>query len=137
MPLQPLLSVFMHSMPLSNLTQTIPHQELIIPRREQRRGHIDQDGDPTVVHVAERFAAEEYPRHDSRPKVTSEVCGDGDVSEAPNHGAVGKADGEGSAGGRDEGIGRIQTGPDDDPDVGIDEELGQEEVAQVSGDGGV
>lgn len=125
----------MHRMPLSNLAQTIPHQEFIVPRRKQRRRHVDQDCNPAVVHIAERFAAEEYSSHDPRSKVTGEVCRDGDVGKAPNHGAIRKADREGSAGGRDEGVRRIETGPDYDADVGVDEEFGQEEVAEVSGGG--
>ena len=49
-----------------------------------------------------------------------------------NHGSVCKTDSEGSAGGRDEGISRVKTGPDYDADVGVDEEFGQEEVAEIS-----
>ena len=129
MPLQPLLPILMHRMPLANLTQTIPHQQLIIPRREQRRGHIDQDGDPAVIHIAEGLAAEEDGGDDPRAQITGEVGGDGDVGEAPDHGAVGEADGEGGAGGGDEGVRRVEAGPDDDTDVGVDEEFGEEEVA--------
>ena len=132
MPLQPLLPILMHRMPLPNLTQTVPHQELVIPRREQRRRHIDQDGDPAVVHVGEGFAAEEDGGHDPRAQVSGQVGGDGDVGEAPDHGGVGEADGEGGAGGGDEGVGGVEAGPDYDADVGVDEELGQEEVAEVS-----
>lgn len=137
MPLQPFLPILMHRMPLANLTQAVPHQKLIIPRREQRRRHIDQDCDPAVIHIAERLAAEEDGRHDSRSEITGHVRGDGDVGEAPDHGSVCETDGEGSAGGRDEGIGRVETGPDYDADVGVDEEFGQEEVAEVSGGDGV
>ena len=133
MPLQPFLTFLMHRMALSNLTQTIPHQKLVIPRREYRCRYIDQDGDPAVVHVAECFAAEEDGGHDSRSKVTSEVRRDGDVGEAPDHGSVCETDGEGSAGGRDKGVRRIETGPNYNADIGIDEEFGQEEVAEVSG----
>lgn len=127
----------MHRMPLANLTQAIPHQQLIVPRREQRRRHIDQDGDPAVIHVAERFAAEEDGRHDPRSEITGQVRGDGDVGKAPDHGGVCEADGERGPGGGDEGVGRVETGPDYDADVGVDEEFGQEEVAEVSGRVGV
>ena len=123
----------MHRMPLANLTQTIPHQELVIARREQCRRHVDQDRDPAVVHVAESFAAEEDGRHDSRAEVTGEVSGDGDVGEAPDHGGVREADGEGGGGGGDEGIRGVETGPDYDADVRVYEELGEEEIAEVSG----
>ncbi len=127
----------MHRMPLPNLAQTIPHQKLIIPRREQRRRHIDQDRDPAIIHIAKRLAAEENRRHDPRAQVTGEVGGDGDVGEAPDHGGVGEADGKGGAGGGDEGVRGVEAGPDDDADVGVDEEFRQEEVAEVSGEGGV
>ena len=127
----------MHRMALANLAQTVPHQKLVIRRREQRRGHVDQDRDPAVLHVAEGFAAEEDRRHDPRAEVAGQVRGDGDVGEAPYHGGVGEPDGEGRAGGGDEGVRRVETGPDDDPDVGVDEEFGQEEVAEVSRDGSV
>ena len=132
MPLQTLLAVLMHSMPLPNLTQTIPHQKLIIPRREQRRGHIDQNCNPAVVHIAECFAAEENSCHDPRSKVTSEVCRDGDIGKSPDHGGVCEADGERGTGRRDEWVRGVQAGPDYDADVGVDEEFGQEEVSEVS-----
>ena len=120
-------------MSLPNLTQTIPHQKLIIPRREQRRRHIDQDSNPAVIHIAERLPAKEYSRHDPRSQITGEICRDGDVGEAPDHGGVCETDGKGSAGGRDEGVGGVETCPDYDADVGVDEEFGQEEEAEVSG----
>ena len=135
MPLQTLLPILMHRMPLPNLTQAIPHQKLIIRRREQRRRHIDQDGNPAIIHIAKRFAAKEDGRHDPRPEVSGQVGGDGDVGEAPNHGGVREADGEGGAGGGDEGVRGVEAGPDDDADVGVDEEFGQEEVAEVPGGG--
>ena len=128
MPLQPLLPVLMDRMSLPNLTQTIPHQHLIVPRREQRRRHIDQDRDPAIIHIGERFAAEEDGRHDPRAKVTGQVGGDGDVGEAPDHSAVCEADGKGGAGGGDEGVRGIEAGPDYDANVRVDEELGEEEV---------
>ena len=127
--MQPVLPILMHSMPLPNLTQTIPHQKLIIARCEQRRWHVHQNRNPAVIHVCETFLAEENGGDDTSAQVTSQVGGDGNVGEAPDHGAVGKADGEGSAGGGDEGIGGVETGPDYDADVGVDEEFGEEEVA--------
>ena len=133
MPLQPLLPILMHRMPLPNLTQAIPHQQLIVPRREERRRHVDQNRDPAVIHIGEGFAAEEDGRHDPRAKVTGHVGGDGDVGEAPDHGGVGEADCKGGAGGGDERVRGVEAGPDHDADVGIDEEFGEEEVAQVSG----
>lgn len=129
MPLQPLLPILMHRMALPNLTQTIPHQKLIVPRREQRRGHINQDRDPGVIHIGESLAAEEDGGHDPRSEVSGEVGGYGDVGEAPDHGSVCEADGEGSAGGGDEGVRGVETGPDYDADVGVDEEFDHEEVA--------
>ena len=52
-----------------------------------------------------------------------------------NHGSVRETDGEWSASGRDEGVCRVETGPNYDSDVRVDEEFGQEEVAEVSGGG--
>ena len=122
----------MHRMPLPNLAQTVPHQKLVIRRREQRRRNIDQDRDPAVMHIAERFPAKEDGRHDPRAQVAGQVGGDGDVGEAPDHGGVGEADGEGSAGRGDERVRGVEAGPDDEADVRVDEEFGQEEVAEVS-----
>lgn len=122
----------MHRMPLANRTQTIPHQKLIIPRREDGRGDIHQDGDPAIVEIGEGFAAEEDGGDDAGAQVTGEVGADGDVGEAPDHGAVGQADGEGRADGGDERVGRVEVGPDDDADEGVDEEFGEEEEAEVS-----
>ena len=132
MPLQAFLPILMHRMSLANLTQTIPHQKLIVPRREQRRRHIDQDRNPAVIHIGERFAAEEDGRHDPRAKVAGHVGGDGDVGEAPDHGGVCEPDCKGGAGGGDERVRRVEAGPDDDADVRVDEEFGEKEVAQVS-----
>ena len=119
----------MHRMPLPNLTQTIPHQQLIVSRREQRRRDVDQNRDPAIIHIGERFAAEEDGRHDPRAQVTGQIGRDGDVGEAPDHGGVGKADCKGGAGGGDEGVRGVEAGPDYDADVGVDEEFGEEEVA--------
>lgn len=127
------MPLLMHCMPLPNRSQTIPHQELIIPRREQRRWHTGQNRNPAVVHIAECFAAEEYSCHDSRTKVTSEVRGDGVIAKAPNHGSECKTNREGRAGRGDEGIRRIETGPDYDADVGVDEEFGHEKETEISG----
>ena len=132
MSLQPFLPLFMHGMPLPNLTQTIPQQELIVTRREERSRHIDQDCDPAVIHISECLPAKEDGCHNSRSKITGEVCRDGDVCEAPDHGGVCKTDGERGAGGRDKGVGGVQAGPDDEANVGVDEKFGQEEVAKVS-----
>lgn len=63
----------MHGMPLSDLGERIPHQKLIVSGREQRGGNIDQDGDPGVVHVGKRFAAEEDGSNNPRAKVTGHV----------------------------------------------------------------
>ena len=133
MPMQPLLSLLMLRMPPRNLTQTIPHQELIIRRRKKRRRHVHQDRNPAVIQITKGFAAEENSGNDSGAQVTSEVRGDGNVREAPDHGCVGEADGEGYGGGSYEGVGGVEAGPDYDADVGVDEEFGQEEVAEVAG----
>lgn len=63
----------MHCMPLPGRTQTIPHQELIIPRREQCRRHDDQYRDPAVVEVAKGLAAEEYGGDDAGAEVAGQV----------------------------------------------------------------
>ena len=133
MPMQPLLSLLMLRMPPRNLTQTIPHQKLIIRRCKQRRRHVHQNRNPAIIQIPESFAAEENSGNDSSAQVTSEVRGDGNVGEAPDHGCVGEADGEGCGGGGYEGVGGIEAGPDYDADVGVDEEFGQEEVAEVAG----
>lgn len=130
--MQPLLAILVLRMALGDLTQTIPHQKLIVPRRKQRCGHIDQDRNPAIVHVGERFSTEEDGGHDARAQVSSEVRGDGDIGEAPDHGRVRQPDGQGDHARGDEGIGGVEAGPDDDADVGVDEELGQEEIAEIA-----
>ena len=125
--------MLMHRMPLRNLPQTISHQEFIVSGRENGGGDINQDGDPAVVEISEGFAAEEYGGHDAGAEIAGEVGADGDVGEAPDHGSVGEADGEGGAGGGDEGVGGVEVCPDDEADEAVDEELGEEKVAQVSG----
>ena len=62
---------------------------------------------------------------------SSQHCSWRNSSEVCVHGSVCKTDSEGSAGGRDEGISRVETGPDYNTDVGIDEEFGQKEVAEI------
>ena len=52
-----------------------------------------------------------------------------------NHGSVCETNGEWSAGGRDKRICRVETGPNYDSDVRVDEKFGQEEEAEVSGGG--
>ena len=133
MPMQPLLPVLMRSMPTRNLLQTIPHQKLIIRRREKRCRHVNQDGNPAVIQITKSFAAEEDSGHDSGTQVTSQVRGDGNVGETPDHGCVGETDGEGDGGGGYEGVGWVEARPDYDADVGVYEEFGQEEVAEVAG----
>lgn len=122
----------MHRMPLPNRTQTIPHQKLIIPRRENRRRNIHQNRNPTIAQVAEGFATEEDGSDDTGAEVTGEVGADGDVGKAPDHGAVGETDSEGGADGGDERVGGVEVGPDDDADEGVDEEFGEEEVAEIA-----
>ncbi len=131
--MQPLLPCLMRSMPLRNLAQTIPHQELIICRGEECRRHVDQYRNPAVVQVTKRFPAEEDSGNDPGSQVTSEVRGDGNVGETPDHGCVGETDGEGGGGGGYEGVGGVEARPDYDADVGVYEEFGEEEVAEVAG----
>lgn len=131
--MQALLAMLMGSMPPRNLLQAIPHQKLIIRRREQRRRHINQDGNPAVIQITERFTTEEDGGHDSSTQVTSQVRGDGNVGESPDHGCVGETDGEGSGGGGYEGVGGVEARPDHDADVGVYEEFCEEEVAEVAG----
>ena len=133
MPMQPLLSLFMLSMPPSNLTQTIPHQKLIIPRSKKRRRHVNQYRNPAVIQIRKRFPAEEDSGNNSSSQVTSEVGGDGNVGETPDHGCVGETDSEGGGGGGYEGVGGVKARPDYDADVGVYEEFGEEEVAEVAG----
>ena len=122
--MQALLPMFMQRMALSNLAQTIPHQELIIPRSKQRSRNINQDSNPAIVKVRERFSAEENSRDNSSTQVPSQVGGDGDVGETPDHSCVCETDSKGSALCGDEWVGGVETGPDDDADVGVDKEFG-------------
>ena len=131
--MQPLLSLLMGSMPPRNLLQAIPHQKLIIRRREQRCRHINQDGNPAIIQITKCLASEEDSGNDSSAQVTSQVRGDGNVGETPDHGCVGETDGEGGGGGGYEGVGGVEAGPDYDADVGVYEEFGEEEVAEVAG----
>ena len=134
MPMQSLLSLFMLSMPPSNLTQAIPHQKFIIPRSKKRCRHINQYRNPAVIQIRKRFPAEEDRGNDSCSQVTSEVRGDGNVGETPDHGCVGETDSEGGGGGGYEGVGGVKARPDYDADVGVYEEFGEEEVAEVAGE---
>lgn len=113
----------MHRMPLPNNLQAIPHKELIVPRREQRRRHINQDGDPGVILVGEGLATEEYRGDDARAQVTGEIGGDGYAGEAPDHSGVGETYGEGDGDGGYEGVGGVQARPEYDADEGVDEEF--------------
>ena len=131
MPLQSLLPMLMHCMPFPNLIQAIPHQKLIIPRRKQRGRHIDQNRNPTIIQISETFPAEEYGGHDTRAKISGEVRGDSDVGKGPDHGAISEAYGEGRTGGGNEWVGRIEACPDHEADVGVYEEFGEEEVAEI------
>ena len=131
MSLQPLLTILMSRMTFSNLTEGIPHQKLIIARCEDGSGDVDEDGDPGVIVVGEGLAAEEDGCHDAGAEISGQVGGDGDVGEGPDHGRVGHADGERGSGGGDEGVGRVQAGPDDEADVGIDEEFDEEEESEI------
>ena len=133
MLVQALLPFFMCSMSSSNLTQTIPHQELIIAGGKERCRHVDQYRNPAVVKITKGFSAKEDGGHDSGSQVTSEVRGDGNVGETPDHGGVGETDGEGSGRGGYEGVGGVKACPDYDADVGVYEEFGEEEVAEVAG----
>lgn len=124
--------MLMTSMAFPNLVQTIPHQKLIVPRRENRRGDINKNTDPGVAVVeGEGLAPEEDGGHYARAEVTGEVRGDGVDGEAPDHGRVGEADGEGDGDGGDERVGRVQARPDDDADEAVDEELLEEQEALV------
>lgn len=122
--MQSLLPLLMRRMPPRNLLQAIPHQKLIIRRREKGRRHIHQDGNPAIIQITKGFAAEEDGGNDSRSQITSEVRGDGNVGETPDHGCVGETDGEGGGCGGHEGVGWVKACPDYDADVGVYEEFG-------------
>jgi hypothetical protein len=126
---QSLLPILVLCMPLANLLQAIPHQQLVVARREDGRGHVHQDADPRIH--GEGVAAEKDGRYDARAKVTSEISGDGIGREAPHHNGVGDADGEGDRDGRYERVGGVEASPDDDADEAVDEEFLEEEVALV------
>nr|POE93576.1 hypothetical protein CFP56_19588 [Quercus suber] len=129
--LQAVVAVLVHGLALGDAAEGIAHEHLVVARGEQGGGHVDEDGDPGVVMVGEDLAAVEDGGHEAGAEVTREVRRDGDVGEAPHHGGVREADDEGGGGGGDEGVGRVESGPDDDADVGVGEPFDQEEVAQV------
>lgn len=104
MPHQPHLTILMPRMALANNQERIPHQELIVRRRKERRGHVDQDPDGRVVHVRKDVTAPKHGGDDARAQVAGEVRGNGYVGEAPDHVAVGKADEKGCGSGGDEGL---------------------------------
>jgi hypothetical protein len=112
---QPLIPMFMLSMPLRNRVQTIPHQELTIRRREHCRGDIHQDGG-----------------HDPWAEVSGQIGGDGGIRETPGHIGVGEADGMWDRGGGYKWVSGIETGPDEDADESVDKEFNHDEVAEVS-----
>ena len=111
--------------------QTVSHEELVIRCREQCSRDVDQDRDPAVVLVAEGFSTVEDGCDNAGAEVTSQVRADRDVGEAPDHESVSEADDEWSTGGSNEGVGGIESSPDDDADVAVHEPLDEEEVAQV------
>jgi hypothetical protein len=94
MPRQSFFTLLMHSMSMANLTQTIPHQELVVRRSEEGCGNVDQNCDPGIVLVRESFAPEENGGHHPCTEITREIGGNGDVGEAPDHIGVGEADDE-------------------------------------------
>lgn len=126
---QPFLSVFVNRGTLSDLLQTVAHDELVEASGRQRGRDVDEDTDGGVGHVAKSVAAEENCGDDARAQVTGEVGGDGDARETPDHDGVSEADGEGGGGRGDEGVGRVEAGPDDHADVEVDEEFDEEEEA--------
>ena len=128
---QRVLALLVQRVPAPDLLQAVPHQELVVARREEGRGDVDQDGDPRVVVVAEDLAAEEDGRHDASPQVTREVRADRVAAEAPDHVAVREADGVRHALGGDERVSRVETGPYHQTDEAVDEEFDEEEVAFV------
>lgn len=80
---------------------------------------------------AKHLAAEEDGRDDATAEITREVGADAVPAKAPDHAAVREADGVGGRVRGDEGVGGIEGGPDDERNVGVDEELDEEEIAQV------
>lgn len=73
--------------------------------------------------IREGLGTKENQRHETTAQITSEICGDGDVGETPNHSAVGEADCEGDGGWGDEGVGWVETGPDYETDEAVDEKF--------------
>lgn len=109
MPRQPLLPVLMPVVILPNQIQTIPHQKLVIPRREQCSRYVDQNGDPRVVVIGEDFAAEEDGGDDAGSQVTGEVSADRNICVSPYHTSVSQPYSEWHADGGDEGVGGVET----------------------------
>jgi hypothetical protein len=129
MPMEALHPVLMLPMPLSNVLQTIPHEKLIVGSCEDGGRHIDQDGYPAVIHVAESLAAEKDGRHNPGAEVSGQVGGDGVCGETPDHVGIGEADGVWGSSWGDEGVSWVQACPNDDADEAIDAELEHEEVS--------
>lgn len=130
-PHQPVLALLVHCVALVDVEQAVPHQHLIVTRRQERGGDVDEHGDGRVPHVGERLLSEKDCRNNTCPQVTSQVRADGNVGKAPYHGSVRETNDERGAGGADKGIRRVETRPDDDADEGVDKELGEEHVSQV------
>lgn len=56
-PRQPLFTLCMNRMTMSDFPKTVTHQELVVRSGKERRGNIYQDSYPRVILVGEGFAA--------------------------------------------------------------------------------
>lgn len=128
-PGQAFLSILMLGMPLANLLQAIPHQQLVIGSRKNRCGHVNEDTD-LAIH-GEGVLPEKDGGCNARTEATSQVGADAVAGEAPHHDGVGNADGEGDRDGGDERVGGVEAGPDDNANEAVQKEFLEEEVALV------
>lgn len=59
MPSQAVFSIFVLGMALVDLLHAVAHQEFIVSGGEDGSRDVDEDGNPSVMVVRERFVAEE------------------------------------------------------------------------------
>ena len=125
---EPHLSMLVCCMSGLDLLQAVAHQELVVARGRDCSRDVDQDRDPRVAIVdREDAATKEGGTGQSCAEIPGQIGGDCVGRETPDHRCVGDADGEWDTGRGNEWVGRVQTGPDDNADVEVDEEFLEEQ----------
>jgi hypothetical protein len=79
----------------------------------------------------ESLLSKKYRRHKSCTHIPSQIGRDAICCESPDHDCVGETDREWCGDGRDEGVSRVEDGPDYDADEAVDEEFLEKEEALV------